>query len=95
MIHTGLFLMSLGGFVLLLLSMARHQRDWLRRKLPLSLARALRLLGFATLMVAFVVAGAGLGWGYGAVVWFGWLSAAALVVAANINCERIMQQARR
>ncbi|WP_395334829.1 DUF3325 domain-containing protein [Novosphingobium sp. BL-8H] len=95
MIHAGIFLLSLGGFVLLLLSLARHQQDWLRRKLPLPLTGTLRLSGFATLMIAFVVAGAGLGWGYGAVAWFGWLSvAAALVVTTNTNRERIMRKAR-
>lgn len=95
MIHAATFLLSLAGFVLLLLAMTRHQQDWIGRKLSPLLGRALRLAGFATLALAFTVAGMGLGWAYGAVVWFGWLSiAAALVVAANTNRERIMRRIR-
>jgi hypothetical protein len=91
MSHAGTFLLSLAGFILLLLAMARHQQDWLRRKLPPAQARALRLSGFAALALAFAVAGTGFGWGYGAVVWFGWLTmAAALTVTVNINRERIL-----
>ena len=95
MIHAGIVLLALAGFTLLLLAMPRHQQDWLRRKLPPSLGRAIRLSGFAALMAAFVVAGAGLGWGYGAVAWSGWVSfAAALVVTVNTNRERIMRKVR-
>ncbi len=95
MIHAATFLLALGGFVLLLLALTRHQTDWIRRKLSPSLGRVLRLSGFAVLALAFVVAGMGLGWGYGAVVWFGWLSvAAALIVTANTNRDRIMRKVR-
>jgi hypothetical protein len=91
MIHVAVFLLSLGGFVLLLVTIARHQQDWLRRKLAPSMSRLLRLSGFIALALAFIIAGAGLGWGYGAVAWFGWLTvAAALVVSANTNRERLM-----
>lgn len=95
MIHAATFLLSLFGFALLLLAMPRHQQDWLRRKLPPTLGRALRLSGFAALALAFAVAGACLGWGYGAVAWFGWLTmGAALAVTANTNRERIMRKVR-
>lgn len=95
MTHAATFLLSLAGFVLLLLAMPRHQADWLRRRLSPALTRALRLSGFAALALAFAVAGAGLGWGYGAVAWFGWLTmTAALVVAANTNRTRIMRRIR-
>ncbi len=95
MIHAVIFLLALCGFVLLLLAMPRHQQDWFPRKLRAELRRALRLSGFAALALAFGVSGAGLGWGYGAVTWFGWLTvAAALVVTANTNRERIMRQVR-
>lgn len=95
MIHAATFLLSLFGFGLLLLAMPRHQQDWLRRKLPPTLGRAFRLSGFAALTLAFAVAGAGLNWGYGTVAWFGWLTvAAALVVTANTNRERIMRKVR-
>lgn len=95
MIHAATFLLSLGGFALLLLAMPRHQQDWLGRKLSLRLGRFLRLSGFAALAMAFATAGIGLGWDYGTVAWFGWLTiAAALVVAANTNRERIMRKVR-
>ncbi|OYX65140.1 MAG: hypothetical protein B7Y88_10775 [Sphingomonadales bacterium 32-64-17] len=95
MIHTVIFLLSLAGFALLLLAMARHQQDWLRRKLPANRSRALRLSGFLMLALAFVMAGTGVGWGYGAVVWFGWMTAAAaLIVAANLNRDRILRRVR-
>lgn len=95
MIHAATFLLSLTGFALLLLAMPRHQQDWLRRKLPPIMGRALRLFGFLLLALSFAVAGAGLGWGYGAVAWFGWLTmAAALAVAANTNRERIVRKVR-
>lgn len=95
MIHAAIFLLSLFGFALLLLAMSRHQQDWLRCKLSLALCRTLRLSGFAALALAFAIAGTGLGWGYGAVAWFGWLTmAAALVVTANTNRERIMRKVR-
>lgn len=95
MIHAAIFLLTQGGFVLLLLAMARHQQDWLHRKLPTARGSALRLSGFAALALAFTVSGAGLGWGYGAVAWFGWLTiAAALVVTANTNRERIVRKVR-
>jgi len=95
MIHAATFLLSLGGFGLLLLAMQRHQQDWLGRKLPPIQGRALCLSGFAALALAFVAAGIGLGWGYGAVAWFGWLTvAAALAVMANTNRARIMRTVR-
>lgn len=95
MIHATIFLLSLAGFALLLLAMARHQQDWLRRKLPASRSRALRLSGFLMLALAFVIAGAGLGWGYGAIAWFGWMTvAAALSVAVNLNRDRILHRGR-
>lgn len=95
MIHGATFLLSLGGVVLLLLTMARHQQDWLRRKLPPAMVRALRLSAALLLAVALAVAGASLGWAYGALAWFGWLTiAAALIVTANTNRERILKKKR-
>ena len=95
MIHAATFLLSLAGFAQLLLAMARHQQDWLRRKLPANRSCVLRLSGFLMLALAFVTAGFGLGWGYGTVVWFGWMTAtAALMVTANLNRDRILRRVR-
>lgn len=95
MIDTAIFLLSLAGFALLLFAMPRHHRDWLHRKLSPALRRVLRLSGFAALALAFVAAGAGFGWSYGAVAWFGWLTiAAALVLTVNTHREPIMRRGR-
>lgn len=95
MIDAALFLLSLTGFILLLLATARHHESWLGRKLTSPLGRALRLSGFMSLALAFVVAGAGVGWAYGTLAWFGWLTVAgALVVAVNTNCDQIMRKVR-
>lgn len=96
MIHLfALFMLCLGGFALLLMGMARHQQDWLRRKLKVPFSRRLRWSGFGLLAFAFLHAGLRLGWGYGAVVWFGWLTLASLVVVTvQTNRERIMRKAR-
>lgn len=92
MIHFAVAICALLGFMLLLIAMTRHQQDWLRRKLAPRLSALLRWSGFAMLALAFVAAGLGLGWAYGAVVWLGWLSAAAaLVLAAQTNRERILR----
>lgn len=96
MTDTAIFLLSLTGFGLLLLAMPRHQQDWLGSKLARIRSRALRLSGFAALALAFIVAGMGLGWAYGTVSWFGWLTiGAALAAVANINRERFMRALRK
>lgn len=95
MIHIVIFLLALVGFASLLIAITRHQQDWLHRKLPPLTVRILRLSGFAALVLAFAVAGGGLGWSYGVAVSFGWLTiASALVVTVNTNRERIMGRIR-
>ncbi|MFT4053381.1 MAG: DUF3325 domain-containing protein [Novosphingobium sp.] len=95
MIHLAIAAPALLGFALLLLAMTRHQQDWLKRKLSPRLSRALRWSGLGMLVLAFVVAGLGMGWAYGSVVWFGWLSvAAALMLTAQTNRERIQRALR-
>ncbi|MFT4053564.1 MAG: DUF3325 domain-containing protein [Novosphingobium sp.] len=92
MIHLAIFLPALLGFALLLMAMARHQQDWLKRKLTARRSTVLRRVGFGALALAFVTAGFGLGWAYGTVAWCGWLSAAAvLVLTAQTNRERILR----
>jgi hypothetical protein len=87
-----LFVLSLAGFAALLLAMDRHYRDWLGHWPSAARRRRLRLSGFTAIALAFLIAGAGLGWGYGTVAWLGWLSAAAaLVVAANLNRARLQR----
>lgn len=95
MIHTLIFLLALAGFAALLLAMARHQQHWLRRKLPPRQAQRLRGAGFALLALAYLCAGLALGWAYGALCWFGWLTvAAAAMVALNTNREALLRRFR-
>lgn len=79
MIHLLLFLLASSGFAMLCLARERHQRDAFGRKLSGAAAQRLRAGGFLALALAFVLAGTGLGWAYGAVEWLGQLSAGALV----------------
>lgn len=96
MSHLIIALPALCGFALLLAAMARHQQDWLGRKLPPRISRMLRASGFAALLAACVCAGCGLGWAYGVVAWCGWLSiGAALTLAAHTNRERLLALLRR
>jgi hypothetical protein len=92
MIHLAIAATALSGFALLLLAMARHQQDWLRRKLAPRTSRLLRRAGSGALLLGFICAGLGFGWAYGTVAWFGWLSASAvLVLAAQTNRDRILR----
>lgn len=96
MSHLALFLTSLAGFALLFIAMARHQQDWLRRKLPERQSRCLRAGGFAVLATGFVIAGFGFGWAHGTVVSVGWLSVgAAMVLAINTNRDRMRARLRK
>lgn len=92
MTHLAIAVPALLGFALLLLAMARHQQDWLRRKLSPRTSRLLKWGGLGALALAFVLAGFGHGWAYGAVAWCGWLSlSAVLVLTAQTNRERILR----
>ncbi|PNU02163.1 DUF3325 domain-containing protein [Novosphingobium guangzhouense] len=95
MIHLAIAAPALLGFALLLMAMTRHQQDWLRRKLSPRLSKSMRWSGLGLLVLAFGVAGLAMGWAYGSVVWFGWLSvAAALVLTGQTNRERIQRMLR-
>lgn len=91
MMHAVIFLLALAGFGLLLIAMQRHQQDWFHCKLPPMCGRALRLSGFTVLALAFVLAGNGLGWAYGTVIWFGWVTiGSGLATAANAGRRRLL-----
>ncbi len=79
MIHLLLFCLAALGFGLLCLARDRHQRDLVGRKLAPGTSQWLRGGGFFCLLLAYAVAGAGLGWGRGTLEWFGQLSGGALL----------------
>jgi hypothetical protein len=96
MTHAIVFTGALIGFVLLMVAMPRHQQDWLGRRLPPHLGRVLRVAGLVALTLAFLTAGLRLGWGYGAVSWFGWLTvAAAVIVTVDVQRARILRLMRQ
>lgn len=80
MIHLLLFLLSALGFGLLCLARDRHQRDLVGRKLATGASKWLRGGGFLCLLLAYAIAGVGLGWARGTLEWLGQLSAGALLI---------------
>ena len=96
MIDWAILALSFAGFALFLFANPRHQQDWLRRKFAQTTSRAARAGGFLSLTLEFAFAGLGFGWAYGAVVWLGWLTIAAiLVVAVHTNRDRILTRIRQ
>jgi len=92
MTDLAVFVIALTGFALLFLAKPRHQQDWLNARLSSAAGRGLRLAGAALIVASFVIDGLVLGWGYGSVCWFGWLTLAAiLVVALNSNRARLLR----
>lgn len=79
MIHLLLFLLAAAGFMMLCLARIRHQSDVLGRKLSSIASKGLRAAGWICFALAFVMAGRGFGWAYGAIEWLGQMSAGALV----------------
>lgn len=80
MLHIVVLLLSFAGFVALALAMPKHSKHILRRNLPESQRRVLRLLGWVLLAVAL-----GLGvrqWHFdvGTVIWLGWLTIAGVAL---------------
>lgn len=74
MIHLFAISLAVAGFLLLAISMARHQQDMIGRKLAVAATQRARTGGYALLILVLVLDAAVFGVGYGAVVWFGHLS---------------------
>lgn len=85
MIHLLLFFLASTGFAMLCLARGRHQRDLVGRTLSGGVSGRIRAAGWAIFLLAFVLAGRGVGWGYGVVEWFGLLSAGALVTVVILT----------
>jgi hypothetical protein len=85
MIHLLLLLLASAGFAMLCLARDRHQRDVFGRKLSAGASKGLYAAGWTCFGLAFVLAGLGLGWAYGAIEWVGMLSAGALVTVLLVT----------
>lgn len=93
-VHLLVFLLCLLAFGALALATDRVQGDLFRRELAPGATRRLRLLGWATLLVALGVLLRAQGWGLGLVSYSGHTSlAAGLVLLALILLDR--RRARR
>jgi hypothetical protein len=89
MTHLTVFLLSTAAFAALALAMERHQEDLLGHALPTQTTRALRVVGWAALLVALAVIVSAQGWGVGLVSFSGHTSlGAGLVFGALVVIER-------
>ena len=84
MTHILGLLFSLVGFAALALSMNRHQRDIIGRKLSDREQNLTRAAGWLSLAASLAVDIAGLGSAYGATAWFGHMSISAWIVVATL-----------
>jgi|EndMetStandDraft_9_1072997.scaffolds.fasta_scaffold08108_4 hypothetical protein len=85
MTHLLVQLLCIAGFACLCAAMARHQADFVGRKLDPRTGRHLRAGGLTVLAIALAAAMAGLGAGYGAVAWCGHMTVAAALVLFRLN----------
>ena len=76
---------ALAGFAALALAMHRHYRQVWHRALRTGAQVILRIAGAALLAASFAASIADAGWAIGPVLWFGWLTAAALIVAMALT----------
>lgn len=82
--HLLTLLTALGGFVIICLSMHRHQEALFGRLLPQRQSRMLRLAGWLLLAIAYGIAVRAHGWGVGSVAWTGHIGAAAGLVMLGL-----------
>lgn len=87
MIHILAALFSLTGLATLALSMKRHQRDIIGRRLSDREQSLTRAAGWLSIAASFALDMVGFGPAYGTIVWFGHMSIAAWIVVA-ILCWR-------
>lgn len=85
MIHCLSIALCVVGFACLCAAMARHQPDFLGRKLDAGASRTVRHAGAIALMSGLAVSMIGFGAGYGAIAWCGHLTLAAGLVLFRLN----------
>ncbi len=76
-----LLALNFSGFAALCLAMDKHQLKLRGRLLGTARSRQLRVLGWLLLCVTFALAVHAQGWGIGAVLWLGTLTASAAVLS--------------
>ncbi|WP_017165440.1 DUF3325 domain-containing protein [Xanthomonas phaseoli] len=76
-----LLALNFSGFAALCLAMDKHQQQLRGRLLGTTRSRQLRVVGWLLLCLTFALAVHAQGWGIGAVLWLGTLTASAAVLA--------------
>ncbi|MGM4891489.1 DUF3325 domain-containing protein [Tardiphaga sp. 839_C3_N1_4] len=96
--HFRAFVLCLAGFAALAFAMHRHQREIIGGSLPLTLTRALRIVGTCAPLFALGVLVTACGWGLGLVIFSGHTSIAAdtvcsvLIVYTAIHTRRLQRR---
>lgn len=85
MIHALAIIVTTLGFACLCAAMVRHQKDILGHTLAVRSARLLRVAGTIALLSALALDMTCLGSAYGAVAWWGHLTAGAALVLTGLN----------
>lgn len=75
------FLLALLGLLLLALAMDKHHRQVFGKTPFLKTKAVFRVTGAASLSISLVLCAQIIGWSVGAVLWFGLLNLAAIIVA--------------
>lgn len=81
MIFTALLMTAYAGFVLMALTMDRHETQFTKQPLPDRWRLPVRLAGYVLLLVSSAVGVKGWGWEYGLILWFGTAAISGTILA--------------
>jgi hypothetical protein len=85
MIFITLLMTAYAGFVLMALTMDRHETQFTRQPLPARWRLPARLAGYGLLLVSAAVGVKGWGWEYGLILWVGSIAISATVLAVILT----------
>jgi hypothetical protein len=85
MIFITLLMTAYAGFVLMALTMDRHETQVTRRPLPVRWRLPVRLAGYGLLLISAAVAVKGWGWENGAILWFGTAAISGTILASLLT----------
>lgn len=85
MIFITLLMIAYAGFVLLALTMDRHETQFTRQPVPARWRLPVRLAGYFLLLVSAAVGVKGWGWEYGLIVWVGTAAISGTMLASLLT----------
>lgn len=85
MIFTSLLMIAYAGFVLLALTMDRHETQFTRKPLPSRWRWPVRLGGYGLLLVSAAAGVKGWGWEYGLILWVGTMAISGTILASLLT----------